>query len=511
MSPDLPPPRLGGRLVLKALLGGLVILLLTSAAVSSAVFLQVDKIGDEGFRQVAAAPFRATGEGEEPILTPPKPGEPQTLLLVGTDRRYGAEKGDARSDTMMLVRLDPKKAATSVLNVPRDLVVDIPDRGRAKINEAYSLGGLSLVTETVKATLGLKISHAMAIDFKGFRRVVNELNCIYTDVDRRYFNDNTGPGEDYAVIDVDEGYQRLCGQRALDYVRYRHGDSDFVRAARQQSFLRDAKDQVGTSQLIAKRNQLLRLFGGATQADPSLQQNKQVFRLLEQAGLSAGKPVRQIKFPGNIALDEVEGGLGSYVTASAYDLEQTRLAFLAATKEKDRVVRPQVVKNGARRAAKGRRTTLADFGLVDAKQQGRDVVTPVEARANLAFPLYFPQGLTTRGRWTGSPPKPRVYTLRDRADKPHEAYRLTFTQDEVNGDYYGVQGTSWQNPPILENPGGKQRMRGRDYDLFYDGKKLRIVAWRTKSATYWVSNSLGLALTNTEMLGIARSLTRVGA
>jgi hypothetical protein len=54
-------------------------------------------------------------------------------------------------------------------------------------------------------------------------------------------------------------------------------------------------------------------------------------------------------------------------------------------------------------------------------------------------------------------------------------------------------------------------MRGRDYRLYYAGKKLRLVAWRTESATYWVSNTLGLALTNTEMLGIARSLTRVGA
>jgi len=54
-------------------------------------------------------------------------------------------------------------------------------------------------------------------------------------------------------------------------------------------------------------------------------------------------------------------------------------------------------------------------------------------------------------------------------------------------------------------------MRGRDYRLFYDGRKLRLVAWQTKSATYWVSNTLRLALTNTEMLGIARSLTRVGA
>ena len=505
MSPELPPPRLAGRLVLRALLGGLLILCLTSAAVASAVLLQVDKIGDEGFRRVPAANF------EPGIIDAAKPGEPQTLLVVGSDRRYGAEEDEVRSDTLMLIRLDPMQEATAVLNVPRDLAVDIPGYGRRKINDAYRLGGLSLVTETVKATLGLeRIHHAMAVDFKGFRRVVNTLGCIYTDVDRRYFNDNSGPEPGYAVIDVQPGYQRLCGERALEYVRYRHDDTDFVRSARQQTFLRDAKDQVRTSALLSNYDELLGIFGRSTQADPSLQQNTQVQRLLEQGVLSAGKPVRQVRFPGEIQAD-TSTYLGAYVTAAPDAVEQTRLKFLAATRAKQRLVRPRVVRDGASKAEKGGRTTLADFGLVDAKRQGEDIVAPLEAEGELDFPVYFPQGLSRRGRWTGSPPQPRVYELRDRADRPHQAYRLVFTEDAVNGDFYGVQGTTWRAPPILARGGEELRMRGRVYRLLYDGRKLRIVAWQTKSATYWVTNTLGLALTNTEMLGIARSLTRVGA
>jgi len=505
VSPELPPPRLAGRLILKALLGGLLILCLTSAAVASAVLLQVDKISDEGFRKVAPAPF------EPGLIDLARPGEPQTLLVVGSDRRYGAERDEVRSDTLMLIRLDPKQEATAVLNVPRDLAVDIPGYGRRKINDAYRLGGLSLVTETVKATLGLeRIHHAMAVDFKGFRRVVNTLGCIYTDVDRRYFNDNSGPEPGYAVIDVQPGYQRLCGERALEYVRYRHNDTDFVRSARQQTFLRDAKDQVGTSALLSNYDELLAIFGRSTQTDPSLHQNTQVQRLLEQGVLSAGNPVRQVRFPGEIQPDTTTY-LGAYVTASPDAVEQARLKFLSATKAKQRLVRPRVVRDGARKGQKGGGTTLADFGLVDAKRQGEDIVAPLEAKGELDFPVYFPQGLSRRGRWTGSPPQPRTYELRDRADQPHQAYRLVFTEDAANGDYYGVQGTTWRNPPILATGGEELRMRGRVYRLLYDGKKLRIVAWQTKSATYWVSNTLGLALTNTEMLGIARSLTRVGA
>ena len=504
MGPELPPPGLAGRLVLKALLGGLLIVCLTSAAVASAVLLQVDKVAD-GIRLTPPAPF------EPGVIAEAEPGEPQTLLVVGSDRRYGAERDDVRSDTLMLIRLDPRQQATAVLSVPRDLVVEIPGYGRRKINEAYRFGGLSLVTKTVKATLGLrKVHHAMAVNFKGFRRVVNTLGCIYTDVDRRYFNDNTGPGPNYAVIDVDPGYQRLCGERALEYVRYRHNDTDFVRAARQQTFLRDAKDQVRTSALFDNYDQLLEIFGRSTQTDPSLQKNKQVLRLLEQSALSAGKPVRQVRFPGEVQ-EDTSTYLGAYVTASEQALQRTLSRFLAATKAKQRLVRPRVVREGARKARQGRRTTLADFGLVDAKQQGEAVIAASDAEEAVDFPVYFPQGLTRRGRWTGSPPRPRVYELRDRADSKHQAYRLVFTQDAAIGDFYGVQGTTWRRPPILAKGGERLRMRGREYRLFYDGRKLRVVAWQTNAATYWVTNTLRLALTNTEMLGIARSLTRVGA
>ena len=501
MSPELPPPRLAGRLLLKAFLGGIAILCLTSAAVASAVLLQVDSIGD-GIRLTPPAKF------EPGVIAEAQPGAAQTLLLVGADKRYGAAKDDIRSDTLMLVRLDPKQNATSILNVPRDLAVDIPGYGRRKINEAYRLGGLNLITKTVQATVGLEeINHAMVVDFKGFRRVVNTLGCIYTDVDRRYFNDNSGPEPDFAVIDVQPGYQRLCGERGLEYVRYRHGDTDLVRSARQQRFLRDTKDQVSTSKLFDNSPELIKIFGRSTQTDPSLQKNKQVLRLLEQAGLSGRKPVRQIPFPADIQ-EDTSTYLGAFVTADPARIERARKQFLSATRYEEKLVRPKVVRDGAKRTRQGKKTTLEDFGLVDAEREGRKAVAPL--RGKVDFPIYFPSGLEPGSRWSSAPSTPRAYELRDRGDKRHDAYRLVFTQDAARGDYFGVQGTTWKSPPILAQGGEKLRMRGRDYRLLYDGKKLRIVAWQTSAATYWVSNTLGLALTNTEMLGIARSLTRAG-
>lgn len=493
------PPRLGLGLVLKALLGGLAVMALTSAAVATGALLQVKAL-KTSIDLTPPAVFKPT------TLKAPKPGQAQTLLLVGTDRRYGEARSAARSDTMMLVRLDPRQQATAVLSVPRDLLAEIPERGRAKINEAYALGGLDLTARTVKALLGVNISHAVAVDFKGFRQAVNKLDCVYVDVDRRYFNDNTGRDQ-YAVIDLKPGYQRLCGQRALDYVRYRHGDSDLVRAARQQGFLRAAKDQIGTSRLLSSSTDLVKIFGRAAQTDPGLHQSKQIVRLIEQAVLSVTHPVRQIKFPADEQLDPAQGGLGDYLTVTPDNLARTRAAFLAATKTQSAPLKPAAVRRSAQRARRGRRTTLQDFGLVDARREGRRLTRGFSTRAHLGFPVYFPAGLAKRSAFSSGAPQPRAYTLRDRAGRPHRAYRIVVVANEPLGEYWGVQGTTWRRAPILAKGASHVRLKGRDYRVFYDARRIRVVAWQTPRAVYWVSNTLGNALTNTEMLGIARSLS----
>ena len=79
------------------------------------------------------------------------------------------------------------------------------------------------------------------------------------------------------------------------------------------------------------------------------------------------------------------------------------------------------------------------------------------------------------------------------------------------GQFYGVQGTNWMSPPIIDNPDETRRMRHRDYQIFYDGRNIRLIAWRTPRAVYWVSNTLSESLTNKQMLGIARSLSRIGS
>ena len=93
------------------------------------------------------------------------------------------------------------------------------------------------------------------VDFNGFADAVNAIDCVYVDVDRHYYHSNVGLAatEQYAEIDVPAGYQRLCGYNALQYVRYRHDDNDLVRAARQQDFLREARQELPGEKILSDR------------------------------------------------------------------------------------------------------------------------------------------------------------------------------------------------------------------------------------------------------------------
>jgi LCP family protein required for cell wall assembly len=181
-------------------------------------------------------------------LSIPLPGQAAIALVIGYDFRAGDGEGaSSRSDTLMLLRADPQTKSVSMMSLPRDLVVDVicPGRGqtRQKINYAYAWCGSKGTIETVKNLTGLPINYLITVNFRGFKEVVNKLGGVWLDVDHRYFNDRGGPGG-YATINLQPGYQRLDGARALDYVRFRHTDSDFFRVARQQQFVRAARYQL---------------------------------------------------------------------------------------------------------------------------------------------------------------------------------------------------------------------------------------------------------------------------
>ena len=203
----------------------------------------------------ALRPHTAAGKAAEARLDPPKSAA--TALVIGYDHRAGDGNSPSRSDTMMLIRADPGTKTISLLSFPRDLDVPIycPGKGgttvgygTGRINSAYAICGPSGSLETVRHLTGLPINYLIRVNFLGFIGVVNKLGGIWMDVDRRYFNKNVGTIQtDYANIDLQPGYQHLTGKQALDFVRFRHTDSDLYRLARQQQFVQAMRQQVAHS------------------------------------------------------------------------------------------------------------------------------------------------------------------------------------------------------------------------------------------------------------------------
>jgi LCP family protein required for cell wall assembly len=496
--PDEKPPRVAFGMYKRFAVAGVLITLLTAGAVASAGLLEVKDL-------VTVIKEESRGHiipGLKGALDDVPAGKPQTILVLGSDRRFIDIKQDnpARSDTMMLVRLDPSKEATAVMNIPRDLQVLIPGHGMDKINAAYSYGGPALAVRTVRSLLHIPINHVVNVNFGGFQRAVNRLGCVYVDVDRRYYHSNAGlpPSQQYAEINIPAGYQKLCGSQSLDYVRFRHADDDLVRAARQQDFLRQAKDQIGLGRLFGDRKELLRIFGRYTDTD--LKSNSAILRLLKLAFESSGHPIREVRFHSNLGAD--------FVTASQNQLAVSKNEFLhVKASQGPRQVASGSTKQSARARRLARRSSRGlPPGVVNDKVGVENAMA--QTASKISFPVYLPHARLARGRYV-SDGSPRAYDIDDGAHHRRRAYRIVVNAG-FDGQYYGIQGMTWKSPPILDDPSDKIRMRGRTFQLFYDGNRLRLVAWRTPRAVYWVSNTLSKTLDNKQMLAIARSLTRFG-
>jgi LCP family protein required for cell wall assembly len=233
------------------------------------------------------------------------PGQPATALVVGYDERKGADAGTpARSDTVMLVRADTETDSISLLSFPRDLVVDVTCPGkpvyRGRINEAYTNCGTRGTLETVRKLTGLPVNYLITVNFKGFRQLVDAIDGVWVDVDRRYFNDRGGP-YGFATINLFPGYQRLGGYQALDYVRFRHTDSDLYRVARQQLFVRALKDRVRSEFSAIRLPKLVRTITSNVEVGVGGGKELDVSTLLSYALFAYGLP------PGHFFQSKIDG------------------------------------------------------------------------------------------------------------------------------------------------------------------------------------------------------------
>ena len=227
-------------------------------------------------------------------------GAPETMLIIGSDRRYGEGRPrPLRHDDPAAPRPEPQRDLAALDPArpqgphPRLRHRQVQRRLHLRRAEADAEGGQGQLT-------GLKVNHIVNVDFTGFVYAINAIGCVYVDVDRRYYHSNAGlpPSLQYSEINIQPGYQKLCGKDALEYVRYRHTDNDIVRAARQQDFLREARQKVPATDLLTKNRDLIHIFTHYTSSDISDAGTAlQVMKLLIEA---RDEPIKEVHFPATV-------------------------------------------------------------------------------------------------------------------------------------------------------------------------------------------------------------------
>jgi LCP family protein required for cell wall assembly len=483
-------------------IAGVMILLLSGAATATVALTKLNHIASEVF------PRGSQLHVAKGVVEAAYSGEPQTFLIIGSDRRAASKDAFDRnnpphSDTLLLVHLDPEAGQISVLSVPRDLLATITTRSGQtyyprKVNAAYTIGsleggtdrGAELAAETIERLLHVKLNGVIDVTFKGFIDVVDTLGCVYVNVDHRYYNVPNGSVEtNYSEINLQPGYQKLCYENALSYVRYRHTDSDFVRVARQQDFIRDLREQVPVGNLIGEIDTVSKAVGKAV-TSTFHSSASQLIELGKLALFSQQKPLRQVKFQA----DNVNAMIGgeSYVTSSPTLIKATVKDFLHGHEQ---LKIPSSASSHSHHGAQ--RASNASLDLYPVSASGKAMA--LTAAPGVPFPLEYPSVQTG----PAIPQEVHVYTLEDQHKHVHHAYVAVWQQNGLGG-YYDVEGVDWVNIPLFSRARA-QKIGGRSYLLVDDGSHIHDIGWRVGRVIYWVSNTLLEDLSNPQMIAIAQA------
>ena len=455
----------------------------------------------------------------EPQLHVLLPHQAAVALVVGYDQRAGVEHSNvSRSDTVMLLRADPATHSASLLSFPRDLGVPIycPNKNGEgtrllepldRINAAYAYCKAAGTLATVEKATGLRINYLVTVNFHGFKEIVDKLGGIWLDIDRRYYNRNVGSAAtDYANIDLQPGYQLLDGERALEFVRFRHTDDDYHRVARQQEFVRALKQQFSHNFQPLKFPSLVSTIVHNVEVGGTLS-DKDVLNYAWFAVTMPGGHIFQVQIQGITGTGQTTAPAGAIRQAverfTHPNVAQSKDANAAALRAKAQPAKAKAnLKPNFSPAPKTRLLPryVPPKVFADASA-GRQLLGPLAKR--VPFALQTPTVLAAP-----SEPDPeeaaRLYWIDGRGH--HKAVRLVFRMLNGFGDYWGIEETNMPSPPILGDRSFTRKLGGRTFQFYYSGSHLHMIVLRSGKTSYWVVNTLLDSLSNETMIAIARGL-----
>jgi LCP family protein required for cell wall assembly len=236
--------------------------------------------------------------------------KPLNILILGTDITYDRitkkpmpdRKG--RADTILLAHVDPIKYKISMLSIPRDTLVDIPDYGKQKINFAYAWGGLSLTRQIVSDITQKKIDYYVEVKPTAVTKLIDVLGgvTLFVEHDMRYQDRAQGLN-----INLKKGWQKLSGKQAHDYIRYRDNlRGDIVRIEHQQSFLK------ATAKELTKPSNVLKAPFAISAALREIKTNmppSKIIRLLNLARMFSVDDIHTVMVPGDVTMEAKVGSV----------------------------------------------------------------------------------------------------------------------------------------------------------------------------------------------------------
>jgi LCP family protein required for cell wall assembly len=500
-----PPPRrrrYGWRLAL----GCLIVLLSGAGTAAVAVLEQVDTIvQDISANKALSVNSQALAQSGF--------GQPETFLLIGDDTRtvfkYYHGYVPNLANEMLLVRLDPSKPWISMMSLPRELWVNVTEPNgvsyQNRLNSAYTYGTTTLL-RTIRQVTGLSVNHVIATTFTQFEKAINKLGCVYDTIDERYYHNNADGGAQYQNVNLQPGYQCLNGGDAEQFVSYRHTDTSQVRDARDQSFLLAAKQQYGP-EISGNLGKFEKVFGETVRTDRGLRSATEILNLANLMISAQGLRVRQVPFQ-TTPCDGTTCPIGD-LTATPQQIRDSVHNYLFGG---DTTPTRQVAAFSHKLT---HRHGLAHLPLTPTLAS--NVAAERTAAARSPFTTEFPSVQDLAG--SAIPVAPRCtqvvqacirnYVIHAPDGKAYPIYVEVFSNGDL-GQFYDVQGTTWNAAPLFSNPAQTLRVGRRTYLLFYEGSHLQTIAWRQYGAVYWVHNTLSDAIGNGELLAIAEQTVPVG-
>jgi LCP family protein required for cell wall assembly len=495
--------RSAGRKWLWAVLGSVIGLLIILAGVAGGYYLWLNA-------KVSAANDRVSQEAREALAndatsllstrpTIPESPDAENILVLGSDTRSDTIDG-SRSDTIILLHVDPTNNYLSMLSFPRDLRVEVEGYGTRKLNYAFAKGGAALTIKTIQQITGVDVDHYLEVDFQAFSAMTDKLGGVYVEVDRPYHY----LGSEYAQIDLDPGYQLLDGYNALSYVRYRHDlNADFGRMERQQRYLNALRQQAMGWDLGLKLPGLVGSFFDNVTTDLG---TNDFIRLAWWGVKLDGARIRQVAIRG---MNKMSSG----VTFVFWEPEQMATAVYSL------VTPPGFVPT----AGDGTTASAASTTTTTAKAPELPVGATADSVPNAAVwkrvaqnapfaveaPAYVPKRyqISTRSKTyayyynikAGGGEKPVVMML----------YKNTGAggagEVKLQEEYLNVTATSWVDAPVA-SPGKRITYNSTVFTIVGTADKVERVWWKRAGVLYWVSNTLSRVASEAELLAMAESM-----